>query len=423
VDELASPSTAVGDRIELVLGAPAAGGGMVARAPDGRIVFVRHGLPDERVTAVVTAVTANFLRADAVEVHEASPARVAPPCAYAGHRGCGGCDYQHVALDAQRTLKAALVAEQLRRVAGVAWRVEVEELPGAPDGLGWRTRVAFSADADGRVGLFRHRSHDLELIEACLIASAGVEALGIESLTWPMIKEIEAFAPADGGTALVAAHSTRRRAERVPRLSASVVVDAIVVSGRGSTHTEVLGHRYRISAGVFWQVHPEAPATLAAAVLAALAPRPGDNVADLYAGAGLFSAQLARAVGPHGSVLAVERDARACADAVHNTATLGNVEVLHRPVTATVLADHLASVSSVVLDPAREGAGREVMTALVTTAHLTRLVYVACEPSSFARDLKVALDHGWTMTGLRSFDLFPMTEHVELVATLEPPAA
>src|ERR1700733_11929127 len=145
--------------IELHTGAIAAGGGCVARADDGRVVFVRHALPGERVLARITAETSSFLRADTVQILDPSPERVEPPCPYAGPGRCGGCDWQHASLASQRSLKGDLVAEQLRRLAGVEMAVLVEELPGAPDGLGWRTRVRFGVDGDGTVGLRRHRSH------------------------------------------------------------------------------------------------------------------------------------------------------------------------------------------------------------------------------------------------------------------------
>ncbi len=147
-------------RMELTTGAIAAGGGCVARAEDGRVVFVRHSLPGERVVAQVTSETTSFLRADAVEVLEPSADRVPAPCPLAGPGRCGGCDFQHVAVPVQRTLKESLVAEQLRRVAGLDRVVTVEEVAGSPDGLGWRTRVRFAVDRAGRVGLHRHRSHD-----------------------------------------------------------------------------------------------------------------------------------------------------------------------------------------------------------------------------------------------------------------------
>ena len=107
------------DLLELEVGAIAAGGGCVGRAPDGKVVFVRHSLPGERVRAQVTASTTSYLRADAVEVLRPSPDRVEPPCPHAGPGRCGGCDFQHVEIGAQRRLKAFRIAEQLARLAGV----------------------------------------------------------------------------------------------------------------------------------------------------------------------------------------------------------------------------------------------------------------------------------------------------------------
>jgi tRNA/tmRNA/rRNA uracil-C5-methylase (TrmA/RlmC/RlmD family) len=157
-------------------------------------------------------------------------------------------------------------------------------------------------------------------------------------------------------------------------------------------------------------------------VLDGLEPGPGDAVVDLYAGAGLFTVPLARAVGREGSVVAVERNRRACADAVRNSAGMEQVEVVRADVSPTVVAG-LATTDLVVLDPARDGAGLAVMGALTSLDPVPRrMAYVACDPASFARDLRVALDAGWQLASLRAFDIFPMTEHVELVAILEPPS-
>ena len=164
--------------LELELGAVAAGGSCVARAPDGRVVFVRHGLPGERVRAVVTAATRSFLRADAVEVLAGSPERVEPPCPWAGPGRCGGCDWQHATLPAQRALKADVVREQLQRLGGVEVDVEVEAVPvpdhDEDDGLGWRTRVHYAVDRSARAGLRAHRSHRVVPVDTCRIASPAV---------------------------------------------------------------------------------------------------------------------------------------------------------------------------------------------------------------------------------------------------------
>ena len=415
------------DLLELEVGAIAAGGGCVARAPDGWVVFVRHSLPGVRVLARVTAATTSFLRADAVEILAPSPDRVDPPCAHAGPGRCGGCDFQHVELGAQRRLKAFRIAEQLERLAGVAAPVTVEPVAGDVAGLGYRSRVRVAVDGRGAVGFRRHRSHRLEYVGACPIASPAVTATGALAALWPGAAELEVVAGTgtDGGEALVSVAPRRRATPHPPDLTArpGLVVGGKVRRRPGAVHALVAGRTYRTSPGVFWQVHTGAASALLQAVLDFVGPCDGASVADLYAGAGLFSVALADAVGPTGSVLAVEWDRRACADARHNGATFPHLRVLQGEVTPGLVESGLGRPDIVVLDPAREGAGTGVMRALAAQAPARRIVYVSCEPSSFGRDSRVLLDEGWRLSGLRAFDIFPMTEHVELVALMEPPVA
>jgi tRNA/tmRNA/rRNA uracil-C5-methylase (TrmA/RlmC/RlmD family) len=360
---------------------------------------------------VVTEESKSYLRADAVEIIQASPDRVSPPC-----------DWQHVAIAAQRRLKGDLVAEQLRRLAGIERVVEVEEVAGAPDGLGWRTRVRFGIDDAGRVGLHRHRSHELELVDHCLIASAGVEAIGVENHQWPAVDDLEVFASDASGESVLSLTTRSRRLSQLPSVDSGLVVNGRVARGPERLAFTVLQRHYEVSAGVFWQVHPGAANALARAVLNGLGARPGDRVADLFAGAGLFAGLVGDVVGPTGSVLAVERDRWACADAARNTVDQPHVEVLRAAVTSALVSERLGGVDLLVLDPSREGAGRPVMSSLIALSPgPRRIVYVACDPASFARDLRVVLDAGWALHSLRAFDLFPMTYHIELVAVIEPP--
>jgi tRNA/tmRNA/rRNA uracil-C5-methylase (TrmA/RlmC/RlmD family) len=408
----------VSEELELVVGAPAAGGSFVARADDGRVVFVRHALPGERVRARVTQEARSYLRADAVEVLEPSPERVERPCQYAGPGRCGGCDYQHVPLPLQRALKAQLVAEQLRRLAGVELLPEVEEVPGAPDGLGWRTRVGFAVDPAGRAGLHRHRSSDLEPVDRCLIAAPGVEAVGAQRLPWPGAAQVEVAASPSAAVVSVTSRTGRR--PRLPDVDAGLAVDGRAQRVPHGLVHEVLGRRYEVRAGGFWQVHVGAAEALGRAVLDGLDPQPGDRVADLYAGAGLFAALLAERVGSDGSVVAVEGDRGAVTDASRNLADLPHARTVHAAVTPEAVG-RLGPVDLVVLDPPRAGAGLDV-TAALARLRPRRLAYVACDAASFARDLRVLLDAGWSLDRLRALDLYPMTEHVELVALLAPPA-
>jgi tRNA/tmRNA/rRNA uracil-C5-methylase (TrmA/RlmC/RlmD family) len=408
--------------LELEVGPIAAGGGCVARAPDGKVVFVRHSLPGERVRARVTSGTTSYLRADAVEILTPSPDRVEPPCPHAGPGRCGGCDFQHVDVGAQRRLKAFRIAEQLARLAGLERDVEVEPIPGDASGLGWRSRVRVAVDGRGAVGFRRHRSHRLEYVSECLVASPAVAATGALTVLWPGVTELEVVTGTEPQEAVVSVTPRRKAAPRLPDIGTGLVIGGKVRRAPAAVHATVGGRTYRISPGVFWQVHTGAATALLSAVLAIAGDCRGASVVDLYAGAGLFSVPLAEAVGPSGSVLAVERDGRACADARHNGATFPNLRVLEGEVTPPLVETGLGRPDIVVLDPAREGAGTDVMGALAPHAATVRtVIYVSCDPASFGRDVRVLLDDGWRLTVLRAFDIFPMTEHVELVAALVPP--
>ncbi len=133
-----------------------------------------------------------------------SPERVSAPCPYARPGGCGGCDWQHASVPAQRTIKAQVISQQLRRIAGLEREVIVEPLPGDDAGLGWRTRVRFAVGADGRAGLYRHRSHEITPVSDCLIAHPLITAAGVTRSTWPGARWVEAAAsPATGDHALL----------------------------------------------------------------------------------------------------------------------------------------------------------------------------------------------------------------------------
>ena len=408
--------------LELEVGAIAAGGGCVARAPDGRVVFVRHALPGEVVVARVTATTTSYLRADAVDILKPSADRVPPPCPHAGPGRCGGCDFQHVELSAQRRLKAFRVAEQLERVAGVERAVEVEPVAGDGRGLGWRSRVRLAVDDHGAVGFHRHRSHELEHVDTCPIASPAVAATGALRVRWPGVAHVEVVVGSRPAEAVVSVTPRGRGVPRLPDVDAGVVVRGTVTKEPGAVHATVCGRTYRISAGVFWQVHTGAADALLPAVLAMAGDCRGAAVVDLYAGAGLFSVPLAEAVGPAGTVLAVERDARGpCEDARHNAGGVpdhagqaGRGDATARRHRASVTPTSSCSTPH-GRAPAPRSSGHWPRTAASggwsTWPATRRRSPVTCGP---------LLTVGWHLAELRAFDIFPMTEHVELVAAIEP---
>jgi tRNA/tmRNA/rRNA uracil-C5-methylase (TrmA/RlmC/RlmD family) len=408
------------DPIELELGAPAAGGACVAHGPDGRVVFVRHGIPGERVVAQITATNRSFLRADVIQVLVSSPHRVDPPCPHAGPGRCGGCDFQHIALPQQREMKAALIEGQLQRLAGLDRSVQVESIGTDDHGLGWRTRVRLGVDGDGKPGFHRHRSHELEYISHCPIACTEINSAGAFASSWLGAREIEVVVVPASDEIVIDVDPVPKHKVVPPHLPGGLVIGGRVRQAPGAVEATVLGKAFRVSAGVFWQAHSAAAEVLATAVLEAAQVREGESVVDLFAGAGLFSVLLAHKAGQSGSVLAVERSVRACNDARHNGQGVPQLTIKKASITANLIDRGIGHPDVVVLDPSRQGAGKGVMAALAQLPRsLRRIVYVACDPASFARDLSVLLEHGWEMTELRAFDIFPMTEHVELVATID----
>nr|WP_077488670.1 class I SAM-dependent RNA methyltransferase [Sinomonas mesophila] len=430
---------------------PVAHGGHVVARHEGRVVFVRHGLPGELVRAALTEAepAGKFWRADVVEVLEPSPHRrehvwdLADSLrAYAeGRLPVGGAEFGHIELAEQRRLKSAVVREQLERLAGLAWDVEAEEVPlgaaGAGDGggLGWRTRCSFAVTPGGRLAMHAHRSDTLIPVEAMPLATDEINALRLWELDLRGVERLDVAAPASGTPPLIvfmlADGVTPGRLQEAlagldPAVSASALAAGsrtpLTIRGRGWVAENVLGHHYTVTGDGFWQIHRRAPETLVGAVLEALdgALAPGAQVADLYAGAGLFTAPLAEAVGPSGHVLSVEGAPGTSRDARRTFKRREEIAVVQGRV-ERVLREHgrRGAFDAVVLDPPRAGAGKEVVRQLVAAAPRA-IAYVACDPASFARDVGWFRDAGWRLEGLRAFDLYPQTHHVEVVGLLLP---
>jgi len=424
----------VGDVLELTVGEVVHGGWCVSRQDDtGWVTFVRHALPGERVLATVTQATARFARADATQILQASADRVPAPCPYARPGGCGGCDWQHASLQAQRALKAQVIRQQLTRIAGIDREVEVQPLDDDGSGLGWRTVVSFAVDSGGRAGLRRHRSHKIIPIDRCLIAHELITEADATGERWPSADAVEvSVAPLSRERGvLVHGAAGARSLPDIPADSVQLIRKRgarIPVRGRGYLTYHAAGRDWRVSLGGFWQVHAAAADVLAGVVLAEAAPQPGEVALDLYCGAGLFAGVLAEGVGSEGSVVAIEQDVTAVRDARHNLREWPWARVHRGDVGAVLGRINLGGASVAVLDPPRTGAARPVIDALCGDSQagaergpasaLRRIVYVSCDPATLARDLRLLRAANWELTGLRAYDAFPMTHHVECVATL-----
>jgi tRNA/tmRNA/rRNA uracil-C5-methylase (TrmA/RlmC/RlmD family) len=430
-----------GDRVELTVGAPAHGGHCVARlgGEHGRVVFVRHALPGERVTAEVTEVHKGYLRADAVTIHEPSPDRVEPPCPFARPGACGGCDLQHVAADAQLRWKSEVVREQLRRLAGLPdVPVRVEALPPAtspslspPPGpgsavrlLGWRSRVRYAVDAAGRAGLLQHRSHQVVAIDRCRIAHPAIQELDLTAREWPDAGAVEAIASTGGDVAVLARPAGRGSAPADDDVVDGPVdgpvpgnAEPVLLQGPTDVRERAAGRWWNVPVEGFWQVHPAAAETLTAAVLEMLRPQAGEIAWDLYGGAGLFAAALATRTGARTTL--VESSPAGVRAARSNLADLP-VEVVEARVDVALRRRRItAPVGLVVLDPPRAGAGAAVVKA-IAAAGPRAVAYVACDPAALARDVATFRSLGWELGSIRAFDCFPMTRHIECVALLTP---
>jgi tRNA/tmRNA/rRNA uracil-C5-methylase (TrmA/RlmC/RlmD family) len=407
-----------GTEFEVTVGPVAHGGHCVARH-EGRVVFVRHSLPGERVVVRVTEDRhPGFCRADAVEVLEASPDRIERPCPYSGPGLCGGCDWQHVAPAAQRQLKAAVVREQLARLAGLDVDLTVEELPGGP--LRWRSRARFAVDRSGAAGLRRHRSHDVVVLADCPI-TVETAAQAVLQQRWPGAGAVDVSVDSTGAV------TTTRLDRRGHPTSSRVVRPGGELPEEPSVRAErrAGGRDWEVEGTGFWQVHPAAADALVAAVAGFAEVRAGETVLDLYAGVGLFGGALAPAAGPEGRVVCVESDEAACAAADANLADLPQAEVWQGDVDADGLGELLAELGTapdvVVLDPPRAGAGPAVSRLLAGTG-ARAVIYVACDPAALARDVAAFGEAGYRLAAVRGFDAFPMTQHVECVALLVPGA-
>ncbi|HRW36813.1 MAG: class I SAM-dependent RNA methyltransferase [Acidimicrobiales bacterium] len=389
--------------VELRTTAPAVGGESVARDDGGRVVFVGGALPGEAVVVELDEERDRFARGHVVDVLEPSPDRVAPPCPHLAE-GCGGCDWQHVAVPRQRALRREVVAEVLARAGGI-----VEPTVGSGPELPaerLRTTLRGVADHEGRFALRRRRSHEPVPIASCLVAH-------------PLVDEVIAALRAPAGTTLtvrVGARSGERMVVASPTAAGVIAPEGVVVVGdeelraghRAWIHEEAAGRRWRISAGSFFQASPEGAEALVASVgglLAAHAPDDG-RLVDLCCGVGLF----AGALGDGRSVLGVERSASSVADARTNLADRDA-----RIVKVAMDRWRPAPADVVVADPARAGLGRRVVGAVAATG-AELVVLVSCDPGALGRDARLLVDAGYEHVGSEVIDLFGHASHVEVVS-------
>jgi tRNA/tmRNA/rRNA uracil-C5-methylase (TrmA/RlmC/RlmD family) len=393
---IAGENFEVGQRLNVDIEKVAHGGHFIARAA-GRVFFVRHAIPGENVEIEITSVGSSFLRADVVKVLAVSPDRVQPPCSYSGAGGCGGCDFQHISTSRQRELKADVIKEQFARIAKMEIDVEVEEVA---EPLHWRTRISGATDAQGRIGFYAFRSHRVIPVEDCLIAASDIGFPTLAKRKWPTNSRIEIACGEEGKRTVAIGTAVRGSKVRISE-------------GPKVLREQIGGLTVEVSQESFWQSHEKAPATLIDAIRPYV--KSGDKVLDLYGGVGLFTAGILDLL-EEGRVDLIESSRTAIADAQRNFAEYPNVHIHQGDVAREI--DTIVEANLVILDPPREGAGKAVLES-ICDLNPRSIVYVACDPAALARDSAYLKDLGYELSGLRAFDLFPITHHIECVAHFE----
>ena len=389
----------VGDVIEITTERLAYGGDAIARH-EGLAIFVPFAAPNERLRVRVTQRKKNFARAVIDSILEPSNSRREPHCQYFG--SCGGCQLQHLTYPAQLEAKVGFVRDALERIGGLKWHREIpirhsEEFK-------YRGRAQIKVDhLNGRVGFNRASTVEVCDIKTCPILVPELD----EALKTLRVKV---------GDSLKNRHqsSLRSQIEIAAGDSGVSIEPALREFAHSPLQRTVRGAIYRFGATTFFQANP---GLLEDLIEAAVGVESGDLAIDLYAGVGLFSIQLARRFN---HVIGVEADKSSAEFGRENVAANGltNVEFhqsavdswLKRAIKARMRAD------LVLLDPPRGGAS-EALPAVIELEP-SRIIYVSCDPTTLARDLRVLTGSGYDIAGVTAVDLFPQTYHVETIASL-----
>lgn len=418
------------------------GGDGLARLPAdehgrGKAVFLPFVLEGEKVDASLVEDKRSFARAQADRIIEASAHRLEPHCPY--FRRCGGCHYQHASHGQQLEIKAAIVKENLRRIAKLELDTELVVHPSPEWNYRNRTRLKIQTEPEFAIGYYEFNSHQLLPVEQCPISSplinraiAALWRMGREQRMLAGIQEIELFTNAVDSQLLIEAHCStdigRDAASQTAGDLKAFLPEAVSVTifqsgphrssepkqiaavGAGALTYQTLAATYRVSAGAFFQANRYLIDKLVSLVTQA---NSGEVALDLYAGVGLFSSALSRSFA---QVIAVEASPTAYADLLYNSPA--NVRAV-RETTEQFLKSAAGKLrpSFVVVDPPRNGLGEMVVRSLARLG-ASRIIYVSCDPATVARDLAGLLDAGYRIQQAHVVDLFPQTYHVESVFRL-----
>ncbi len=383
------------------------GGDSLSRV-EGRVVLTPYLIPGETARVETSEDKRGLIRAIAREVVNPSPERVEAPCPYFFR--CGGCHYQHASYDYQVQQKAEILREQLRRVGRLKYDGPIETLAGPP--LGYRNRTQLHIDR-GRLGYYGEGSHELVPIERCPISSPKInEAIAVlldmvRHPRWPkFVQSIELFTN-ERDVLLNVTETGQPLSKRFFEWCAERIPGA----QRGFLEYEAAGHTFQVSHNSFFQVNRF---LLDKLVETAISDAAGQTAYELYAGVGLFSINLAKRFE---KVIAIESGGGAARDLKHNAASANvAVDVVHANVEA-FLPSVQVTPDFVLADPPRSGLGKAVVAELLRIKP-RRIVIVACDPATLARDLAPLLADTYRIDRMVMVDLFPQTYHLETVVSL-----
>jgi 23S rRNA (uracil1939-C5)-methyltransferase len=431
---MSGESQAVEQSTEVSIEKMVYGGEGLARTPEG-VLLIPGVIAGERVRAQPEPVRRGVRHARLLEISAASPARIAPECPY--YSRCGGCHYQHISYAQQIEIKKQILAESFERIGKMPLAVPLEVIGSEPWHYRNRVRLQLEKDASGfRVGYLAHGSHTLVPVDCCPIAMPALEEVvrGLAGGTLAELFpegtfELELFCDESGRALLATVYATALpptafgeawrsalpQCESVcwsqsrPHPRGGHPADA--VWGAGAITYRVGEFHYRVSHHTFFQVNRSLLPALLQGTAGELS---GARALDLYAGAGLFSLALARRFE---RVAAVEAHPAAARDLATNIGVMGMRVQAHRKTAERFLATTSRNWDLVLVDPPRTGLSPPVFEGLRRLA-APRMVYVSCDPTTLARDLRTLAEAGYGIESVHLVDQFPQTLHIETIVHL-----
>ncbi|GAQ94815.1 23S rRNA (uracil1939-C5)-methyltransferase [Thermodesulfovibrio aggregans] len=366
---------------------------------DGKVIFVPYGIPGETVKVRIIKDEGDYLRGEIVDIVKPSFFRENPPCKIFGI--CGGCSFQHVAYSYQVKLKEIVVMEQLKRIGGFENPEDFTNLTiKAENPYNYRNRADFSINRQRLLGFRMRGSHRFIHVEYCHIMHHKInELLNILQGKTPKRKTHNV---------------TIRYGVNTGKWLIQPEMEVEEIETGQKFYTEkILEREFLISAPSFFQVNTYQAEKLIKAVLNYITEE--DRVViDAYAGVGTFTVYIAEKVN---RVIAIEESRSSYKDAQINIKGFDNISYLCEK-TEEALHKHSIDADAIVLDPPRIGCTKEVIEA-IAEKRISKVIYVSCEPSTLARDLKIFREKGYKLIEVQPVDMFPQTYHIENIALMK----